>query len=796
MSEDMSLQKLEGRLERLTFQNEQNGYTVARLVPKGRAYEVTVVGPLEGVQVGESVRLQGVWTTHPKYGRQFEARSYEVQLPATVEGIRKYLGSGLIKGIGPVMASRIVDYFGRRTLDVIEENVTHLRAVSGIGAKRVAQIARAWKEQKQIKEVMLFLQSYGVSTGLAVKIYKQYGDEAAHVLQKTPYRLARDIYGIGFKTADKIAQQMGIALDSPARIQAGLRYALGKFSDDGHCFATHEQLVTSAAKLLNASRRVCEAQLAALIQQEELIAVQDEVLRAKASTDMALDGSHPNASMAIYLPPFYYAEQGVVGKISRMLCSYSHDRLAVFLGVDWERAFAWLDGRIAFRLSEQQRVAVRMALTEKVSILTGGPGTGKSTITAAIIHLLRAKRRSVLLAAPTGRAAKHLSEATGLEARTIHRLLEFTPGAGHAFLRDHENPLDADMIIVDEASMIDVLLMNHLLKAIDVGTHLLLVGDVDQLPSVGPGNVLRDMIECGEGRIDDPTLTSGPDSVLAQRRGLGSVLAQRRGLIPVTRLDVIFRQAADSFIILNAHRINQGKMPLFPKQARDFFLFREADPERAADLILDIVARRIPAKFGYQAERDIQVLSPMHRGPAGVGVLNHRLQARLNPSSTEKPEWKLGQRVFRVGDRVMQIRNNYDKQVFNGDMGRIRHIDLDAHLLVVDFEGLQIDYEFSQLDELVHAYAVSVHKAQGSEFPAVVMPILTQHYMLLQRNLLYTGVTRACELVVLVGSKRALAIAVHNEKIAYRNTRLADALRISVLKNSVYRDSSEDFYGV
>ncbi len=777
MSKDMPLQKLEGTLERLTFQNEQNGYTVARLVPKGRAYEVTVVGPLEGVQVGESVRLQGVWTTHPKYGRQFEVRSYEVQLPATVEGIRKYLGSGLIKGIGPVMASRIVDYFGRRTLDVIEEDVTHLREVSGIGAKRVAQVAHAWEEQKQIKEVMLFLQSYGVSTGLAVKIYKQYGDEAADVVQKTPYRLARDVYGIGFKTADKIAQQMGIAPDSPARIQAGLRYALGQFSDEGHCFATREQLVASAAKVLETSRQACEAQLTALIQQEALIAVQNEM----SSPAGATPGLSSHGQAAVYLPPFYYAEQGVAGKIARMLYSPGPDRLAVFSDVDWERAFTWLDGRIPFRLSEQQWDAVQMALTQKVSILTGGPGTGKSTITAAIIHLLRAKHRSVLLTAPTGRAAKRLSEATGLEASTIHRLLEFTPGAGNAFLRDRENPLDADMIIVDEASMIDILLMNHLLKAVDVGTYLLLVGDVDQLPSVGPGNVLRDMIESDVDRT---------------ACDLQLPLTYNDGLIPVTRLDIIFRQAADSFIVVNAHRINQGKMPLISKEARDFFLFREPDPERAADLILDIVARRIPAKFGYQADGDIQVLSPMHRGPAGVGVLNRRLQARLNPSEVGKPEWKLGQRVFRVGDRVMQIRNNYDKQVFNGDMGRIRDIDQDAHTLVVDFEGLPIDYEFSQLDELVHAYAVSVHKAQGSEFPVVVMPILTQHYVLLQRNLLYTGITRARELVVLVGSKRALAIAVHNEKIAYRNTRLADALRIKTLQLSEDQNPSVGFYDV
>ncbi len=722
MSDALPLQELEGTLERLTFQNAENGYTVARLVPQGRAYEVTVVGPLAGVQVGESVHLRGVWSTHPKYGRQFEVRSYTVQLPATVEGIRKYLGSGLIKGIGPVTAGRIVDHFGARTLDVIEENIHRLREVSGVGRKRLSQIAQAWDEQKQIKEVMLFLQSQGVSTGLAVKIYKKYGELAISVVRRTPYRLARDIYGIGFKTADKIARQMGFALDSAERIQAGLLYALGKFSDEGHCFAAQAALIETAVSLLGVSESACVAQLETLLQTKDAIAVEE----------------------AVYLPPFYYAEMGVANKLRRMQQS-ARDRLDVFQSVDWDKAFAWLDTQSSMQLVEQQRSAVRMALTNRVSVLTGGPGTGKSTITWSIIRLLQAKRCSVVLTAPTGRAAKRLSEATGLEAKTIHRLLEFKPGEGNRFVRDQDNPLDADMVIVDEASMVDVLLMNHLLKALDVGTHLLLVGDVDQLPSVGAGNVLGDLIAST--------------------------------VIPVTRLDIIFRQAADSFIIVNAHRINRGEMPVTSKQARDFFLFRESDPDQAADLILDIVARRIPAKFGYDADRDVQVLSPMHRGAAGVSALNRRLQARLNPPDAKKPDYASGQRVFRVGDRVMQIRNDYDKQVFNGDMGRVIRIDTEAHSLVVDFDGAQVGYEFTQLDQLIHAYAISIHKAQGSEFAVVVMPILTQHYMLLQRNLLYTGVTRACEMVVLVGSRRAIAIAVHNDKIAQRNTRLAERLR-------------------
>lgn len=733
------LQELEGTLERLTFQNEENGYTVAKLIPKGKSYEVTVIGALTGVQVGESVRLRGVWTTHAKYGRQFEVRSYAVQLPATVEGLRKYLGSGLIKGVGPVNAGRIVDYFGLRTLEVIEADANLLREVPGIGEKRVANIAAAWEEQKQIKEIMLFLQSQGVSTGLAVKIYKQYGDEAIVIVQRDPYRLAKDIYGVGFKTADKIARQLGIAADAPERLQAGLRYALGTLSDQGHCFATRAQLVAEAATLLEVTPEACAAQLDVLIRMEEVIAEPGDAL---GSVLGSAPGSAPETE-AIYLPPFYHAERGVAGRI-RALQAASQDRLAHFRKVDWETAFAWLDLQSDFTLAPQQREAVRMALTEKVSILTGGPGTGKTTIVGSLLKMLATQGGTVLLAAPTGRAAKRLNEATGRPAKTLHRLLEFNPSPAQPFMRDQENPLDADLVIVDESSMLDVLLANHLLKAVALGSHLLLVGDVDQLPSVGPGNVLRDCIASG--------------------------------VVPVTRLEVIFRQAEDSFIVVNAHRINQGEPPIF-KGASDFYLFRQPEPEAAADMLLDVVARRIPDKFGFDPQNDIQVLSPMHRGPAGVGMLNQRLQAALNPPGPEKAEWRHGARVLRVGDRVMQIRNDYERQVFNGDMGRILAIDLEEQLVTVDFDGARVAYEVAQLDELVHAYAVSVHKAQGSEFPVVVLSLLSQHYMLLQRNLLYTAVTRARELVVLVGDPRAIGMAVNNDRIAFRNTRLAERLR-------------------
>ncbi|MBN2002985.1 MAG: ATP-dependent RecD-like DNA helicase [Anaerolineae bacterium] len=717
-------QTLVGVLERLTYQNDENGYTVAKLIPKGKSYEVTVVGTLTGVNVGESLRLRGVWTTHPKYGKQFEIQSYTVQLPATIEGIRKYLGSGLVKGIGPVNAGRIVDYFGLKTLDVIESDPLRLREAPGIGPKRAALIARAWEEQKQIKEIMIFLQSHGVTTGLAVKIYKQYGDQAIVVVRNDPYRLAKDIWGIGFKTADRIAQQMGFAVDAPERIQAGIRYALGKFSDDGHCFAFQEQLLAEAARLLEVTPEACDVQLAALLRMEEVI----------------------GEDMAIYLPPFFYAEKGVSNKL-RQLMAASQDRLAEFQRMDWDAAFAWLAEHNPLRLADQQQAAVRMALTARVAILTGGPGTGKTTVTRSILQLLQVKHRTVLLTAPTGRAAKRLGETTGVPAKTIHRLLEVKPSEGFRFVRDQENPLDADMVIVDETSMVDILLMNHLLKAVAAGSHLLLVGDVDQLPSVGAGNVLRDLIASDA--------------------------------IPVTRLDTIFRQAEDSFIIVNAHRINRGEQPIVNGPARDFFLFRETDAEGAAERVLDVVARRIPEKFGYDPDRDVQVLSPMHRGAAGVGALNQRLQERLNPPEPRKAECTHGSRTFRTGDRVMQIRNDYDRQVFNGDMGRVTAMDLEEHTLTVDFDDVAVVYEFAQLDELVHAYAVSIHKSQGSEFPVVVIPLLTQHYMMLQRNLLYTGVTRAREMVVLVGDQRAIAIAVRNNKIAQRNTRLAERLRES-----------------
>ena len=732
------LQALRGIIERITFYNEENGYTVARFVPEGKTIPVTIVGSLMGVSVGESLALEGIWSTHREYGPQFEIKRFTIQLPATVVGLKKYLGSGLIKGVGPVTAERIVNHFGLTTLDIIEKEIERLREVEGVGAKRIEMIQRGWTEQKQIKEVMLFLQSHGVSTTLAVKIYKAYGDGALNVVRNDPYRLARDIWGIGFITADKIARAIGIKADDPARIEAGARYVLSNFSDDGHVFARRDDLVRESAQTLGAVANLVEEAIARLQKAEEV------VVEPPPNPPLSVTGEGKGGGDdAVYLAPFYYAEIGVANRIKQIAAS-SNSRLAEFRTTDWNVAFEWIASKSKIALTAKQQDAVRAALTNKISILTGGPGTGKTTSVRALIQLLKAKRKSFKLAAPTGRAAKRLSEATGETAQTLHRLLEFKPFQGNKFARDRENPLDADLIIVDELSMIDLLLMNALLKAVDITSHLLLIGDPDQLPSVGAGNVLKDLI------------------------------ASR--FIPVVALDVIFRQAEESHIIVNAHRINQGQMPLFEKTARDFFLFTETEPEQAATRVVELVKQRIPHKFGLDAVDDIQVLAPMHRGTVGVSELNRALQDALNPAEEHKREWRHGSRVFRIGDKVLQTRNNYDKQVFNGDLGRVVEIDAEEQRVVVNFDGARVEYEFGEVDELVHAFAMSVHKSQGSEYRAVVIPLLTQHFMMLQRNLLYTAVTRAKELVVLVGTPKAIAIAVKNNKIAQRNSRLGKRL--------------------
>ncbi len=728
---------LQGVVERITFHNPENGYTVAKVAT--RRGLVTVVGAMAGIHVGASIEMRGEWTNHPKFGQQFKVDDYRTVLPATAAGIEKYLGSGLIKGVGPVTARRIVRHFGADALRIIDEEPDRLKEVLGVGKKRVAMIKAAWIEQRQIKEVMIFLQSHGVSTGLAVKIYKHYGDAAIGVLKTNPYQLQRDIYGIGFKTADKIAMALGIPHDSPERVAAGVQYVLSEDTNEGNVFTPREKLTARAAELLEVPPELAEAAIDRLQGEQQ---VQIEPVRYQAKPESL----QLRETQAVYLTPMYYSEVGVASRLrklndARLVTGIT--RLPAFQTFDWDQAFRYLKQQLGVALAPAQRQAVQTALTHPVTVLTGGPGTGKTTTLRAIIRLLRAAGAKFALAAPTGRAAKRMSEVTGAEARTIHRLLEVSPGEGFSFKRNADNPLDADMVIVDEASMLDVLLTNHLLKAIPPGAHLLLVGDVDQLPSVGAGNVLRDIIASGE--------------------------------VAVVQLQTIFRQAADSYIITNAHRINQGQMPLFSKDARDFFLFPMAETEPAADMVVDLVVRRIPRRFGIPS-REIQALTPMHRGPLGVAALNQSLQTLLNPPAANKPERAQGGRVFRVGDRVMQTRNNYDLDVFNGDMGVITNIDAIMHTLTVDFDGQPAVYDWANLDELTHAWAISVHKSQGSEFRAVVMPVHTTHYIMLQRNLLYTGVTRARELVVLVGTKKAIGIAVRNDKVAERHTALAERL--------------------
>jgi exodeoxyribonuclease V alpha subunit len=723
------MDNLSGSVERITFYNPENGYTVLRLRPEVRGRQhlpglsfdglVTVVGNLPELTLGEHLRIQGTWDNHPKHGKQFKAEVCEQVLPSTVAGMESYLGSGMVKGIGPKLAERIVGHFRETTFEIIENRPERLLEVPGIGQDRTRKIKAAWQEQKQVKEIMLFLHSHGVSTNLAVKIYKTYGDTALAIVQENPYQLERDIFGVGFKTADRIAQALGLALEHPSRIEAGIVFALNEMVNDGHVYAPREMLVQRATELLGVPADLIPPGLERL--------ARDERIRPETIPNPKGKNKVDGQSMAvIYLTPLYFGEKGVAERIKALAGSS-----ATFLNGN---QFPFPDEE----LSEEQRSAVQMALSHPVSILTGGPGTGKTTCLKALIATLDAQGKTYALASPTGRAAKRLSEATGSPAGTIHRLLEFSPVDG--FKRDDTNPLAVDFLVVDEASMLDLLLTNHLLKAVRPGAHVLFVGDVDQLPSVGAGDVLRDLI--------------------------------RSEVAPVARLTTIFRQAAGSQIITNAHRINCGQSPVFAKDGGDFYLFPAGDAGAAADWVIDVVTERIPQKFNFDALTDIQVLSPIYRGPAGVTILNERLQEKLNPATNTKPERRLYGTVFRVGDKVMQTRNNYEKDVYNGDIGFIRNIDIIEQTLSVDFDGRLAQYEWSEADELTLAYAVSVHKAQGSEFPVIVMPVVTQHYMMLQRNLLYTAVTRARDLCVLAGSRRAIGIAVHNNKVSQRFTSL------------------------
>ena len=709
-------------VERITYQNPENGYSVLKVKVKGYSDLVTLVGNLLEVPVGSVLLCRGEWKVDKCYGSQFVAATWEETMPATVYGIEKYLGSGLVKGIGPRFARAIVQRFGTETIDIIETEIERLYEVPNIGRKRVAKIRESWEKQKDIKNVMLFLQGYGVSTAYAAKIYREYGKESIDKVRENPYRLADDIWGIGFKTADGIAAKMGYEKEDPRRCRSGILYTLGQLSDEGHVYAGEEQLVKTAGQLLEAGETAIRDTLAGMLQAEDLI----------------LDKE------AIYLPPFYHAECGTSRRLRDLAESTGR---SLFDGLFDPSS---LTAETGIEYDEVQLAAIRQAVTSKVMVLTGGPGTGKTTTTQGIIAALKKAGLRVLLAAPTGRAAKRMSEATGMEAKTIHRLLEYNPQDGYK--RNDENPLEGDALIVDECSMIDILLMNNLLKAVPVGMRLVFVGDIDQLPSVGAGTVRRDIID-----------------------------SQR---IPVVRLVRIFRQAQKSRIVMNAHTINQGRFPDTSNgRDTDFFFMREDDPERAAETIVRLVKERLPRAYRESPDR-IQVLTPMQRGVVGAANLNLLLQQALNPSG---PSLGRGGYTYRQGDRVMQLRNNYAKEVFNGDQGYIREVDTEDRMLTVDFDGKKVEYDVTELDELTLAYATTIHKAQGSEYPIVVMPVLMTHFVMLQRNLIYTGITRAKKICVLIGATKALAYAVRNVSVLKRNTSLRERLNPSLTTDGKLR---------
>jgi exodeoxyribonuclease V alpha subunit len=720
---------LEGTLERVVFANEENAWSVIRLTVAGQMAPVTVVGNLLGVRPGENLRLSGEWLTDPKYGRQFKALAYQTITPKTLDGIERYLGSGLIRGIGKVMASRLVARFGMDTLEVIEHTPERLAEVSGFGPKRRGEIQKAWVEQREIKEVMVFLQSHGVSTGHAIKIYKRYGAEAMAVLRQDPYRLATDIHGIGFQSADRIAAALGTARTAPERLAAGVRHLLSEAADRGHVFLPRPKLVEEGQRLLEIEPGLLSGAVDALAAAGE--AVIDTLLDAPPN-------SPKDAREAVYLKALHAAETGVAKSLRALLA-----RPDLPFDIDPERAVAWFEKRETLSLAPAQREAIRRGLTSKVLVITGGPGTGKTTLVRGILAILEKKGRTVLLAAPTGRAAKRLAEATGGAAATLHRLLEFDPRS-RSFQRDRDRPLGCDLLIVDEASMLDTVLAYHLLKAVPNGGRLIFVGDVDQLPSVGPGRFLADLI--------------------------------RAGTIDVVRLQEIFRQAEESAIVVNAHRINRGELQLREGEKGDFFFIERRLPEDVLATVIELVAQRIPARFGLDPVEEIQVLSPMNRGTLGTQSLNAVLRERLNPPPLTGGSGGTGSHGFRVGDKVMQVRNNYDLEVWNGDVGRVSGIDEDEGTVAVEIDGRAVSYDAGALDELVLAYACTIHKSQGSEYPCVVVPLHGQHQIMLQRNLLYTALTRARRLAILVGERTALAAAVRNHRTSGRFTLLAERL--------------------
>jgi exodeoxyribonuclease V alpha subunit len=722
---------IKGQIERITYTNDENGYTIAKVKVQGQRELVTVVGNLIAPNPGEIINMRGEWTSHPKYGEQFKIVHYESSVPATAFGIQKYLGSGLIKGIGPVMAKRIVQRFGTETLEIIEKETHRLAEVDGIGKKRIGIIEKAWDDQKEVREVMIFLQAHGVSPAFAAKIFKQYGKRAIAVVSSNPYRLASDIFGIGFLTADRISEKLGIARDAEIRIQAGILYVLNQLADEGHVFYPYEPLVGKCGEVLCVEREV-------IVKAFSGVALEKKIVLEDLNDDVE---DFRENNKAVYLAGLHVSETGIAAHMKTLLQAPKAIR-----PIDSRKAVEWVQGRLSIDLAPKQIEAIQCAAECKVMVITGGPGTGKTTIVQAILKIFSRLGIRIMLAAPTGRAARRMSETTGHEARTIHRMLEFSMQKG-GFQRNEKHPLECDLLIVDEASMIDTLLMHHLLKALPQGATFILVGDANQLPSVGPGNVLGDII------------------------GSGSV--------PAVELKEIFRQAEESLIIVNAHRINNGLFP-FPRAdgqgLDDFYFIEQEDPVEVLKIIIDLTRERIPKRFGLDPVEEIQVIAPMHKGTIGTSNLNLELQRVLNPCEEMVTR---GSRSFRLHDKVMQIRNNYDKEVFNGDIGRIVKIDQENQETLIVFDGRRVPYDHSDLDEVVLAYAVSVHKSQGSEYPAVIIPILTQHYVLLQRNLIYTAVTRGRKLVVLVGTKKALSMGIGNAKQQKRYSGLRQRLVIS-----------------
>ena len=703
--------KLRCVVEHITYQNPENGWSVMKVKVKDYKDLVTLTGSLLDVPVGSVLLCEGNWKVDARYGQQFVVESWQEVMPATIYGIEKYLGSGLVKGIGPVYAKAIVGRFGLETLDVIENDIERLLEVPRLGRKRVEKIRESWEKQKDIKEVMVFLQGYGVSTAYAAKIYRQYQKEAIKTVQENPYQLADDIWGIGFKTADGIASKMGYGNNDPRRCRSGILYTLNQLAEDGHVYAESEQLVTAAKELLQADEEPIRKAMADMIEAKDLIQ-DDEV---------------------IYLPPFYYAESGSAKRLTSLLVNDVSDDIAA----EPETPYGMKKSEIVY--DEVQQAAINQAMESKIMVLTGGPGTGKTTTTQGIIEAFKARGKQILLAAPTGRAAKRMTEATGMEAKTIHRLLEYNPMDGYK--RNDENPLEGDVLIVDECSMIDIMLFYNLMKAIPANMRLILVGDIDQLPSVGAGNVLRDIIDSRQ--------------------------------IPVVRLTRIFRQAQSSRIVMNAHAINAGHFPNISNgKQTDFFFIKAEDADSIPGLIVSLVRDRLSRAYGYNP-KEIQVLTPMQRGNTGAGNMNIELQSALNPNGDALTR---GGYTFRRGDKVMQIRNNYDKNVFNGDIGFITAVDTNERTLSVVYDGRVVEYDVTELDEITLAYAITIHKSQGSEFPIVVMPVTMKHYVMLQRNLIYTGITRAKKICVLVGTTKALAYAIHNQTVSKRNTRLKERL--------------------